>query len=1270
MRKLHKTQILELLKTLDRAIDSTKNLLLNRQTATLTNLLADCQDGATDASDFIKEIYGENTKALQLLAEFSDMLYKTSVEINENKTDNNFAEYLKKQLAAIETCVKDELKPNKIEAVFLPYKASMWDSLESIYLSAKNDPACDAFVVPIPYYEKKDNKFTEMHWETGYPKNIPLSDYRKYNIEERRPDIIFMHNPYDNSNTLTSVHPDFYSSRLRDLTDCLVYVPYFVGNRNKMDLPEINCTFAACIYAHKIIAQTEAERKTYIRVYTEFAKKNSSIVPERFDKAESKFLALGSPKLDKVINTKREDCEIPAEWEKLISSTDGIRKKVVFYNTSIGPLLQYSVDENKISNMPLQKIRKVFEFFKKQRNAVLLWRPHPLLENTIKSMRPWLEQEYAEIVTEYKTGNYGIFDSSEDLSRAIALSDMYYGDVSSVTNLFAAAEKPIIWKTLGIPAFAGLYCDGFNIWFINCFNMLFKYARQSKKTEYMGKLPLRDWAFRGIAENNKKLYFASGYDDGLFVFDTVQKKIEKNCEFNYEIQFAISFKNFVYLVPAQFSAILRLNTDTGEKTWFSEWTKEILAFNCYCIVENEIALIVRDANSILFFNMESGEYVIEKFETGSENIIYYNSICSCGQNYYFSPFCENYIAKWNRKTKKFLKIKFPDSFSRKENKSDANFSVRYSNKHIWLFPYSAYNAYKINVDTDKITELPELVEHFVDHLWTWRYNQVLVDEDFIYASTENKGVVEYNVNTRELNFIKPPESDIEQKLLYNLSNYEFPEEWEKLATGANGVRKKIVFYNTGINALLPYSIENNKPSNKYLQKIKGVFEFFKNQHDFVLLWRPHPFLENAIKNMRPWLEPEYAELVNEYKTQGYGIYCDSENLDRAVALSDVFYGDGSIITALFNVMAKPVYGQSFEITQLTGFCNDGDFIWFMNGSNMLYKYNKQSKETEYMGFIPKQKSWGYAGISKNNNKLYFAPFLGDTISVFDIDKKIFERADFNDDSKIERKFNKVADYKHFLYFFPSEFPAILRFNTNTKETEHFTQWVEELSKLQLSKPQEIWKNTIFFSYCVVDTEIAIIINGANAVMFFDMETCNYEIRNVGEKSEQYNQLCFDGQNYYLTPLYKDYIVKWNRQSNEISKIKMPSFSRKENIYVNFAIRFLNEHVWLIPHAANNAYKINVNTNEITELPELVRHFEDKSLIWHYNIAFTSGDSIYAATQKKGIVEYCINTRELNFVKPVFGIDPWLFSYINDTLPEKGNSGKKIWEHFRGLLCQE
>ena len=42
----------------------------------------------------------------------------------------------------------DEQISGKKEIVFLPYKASMWDSMESVWKAAAEDDECEVYVVP------------------------------------------------------------------------------------------------------------------------------------------------------------------------------------------------------------------------------------------------------------------------------------------------------------------------------------------------------------------------------------------------------------------------------------------------------------------------------------------------------------------------------------------------------------------------------------------------------------------------------------------------------------------------------------------------------------------------------------------------------------------------------------------------------------------------------------------------------------------------------------------------------------------------------------------------------------------------------------------------------------------------------------------------------------------------------------------------------------------------------------------------------------------
>lgn len=67
-----------------------------------------------------------------------------------------------------------------------------------------------------------------------------------------------------------------------------------------------------------------------------------------------------------------------------------------------------------------------------------------MLVVTIKSMRPDLYGEYMEIVKIFQKENWGIYDESSDIDRAIIVSDAYYGDMSSVVELYKVTGKPIM----------------------------------------------------------------------------------------------------------------------------------------------------------------------------------------------------------------------------------------------------------------------------------------------------------------------------------------------------------------------------------------------------------------------------------------------------------------------------------------------------------------------------------------------------------------------------------------------------------------------------------------------------------------------------------------------------------------------------------------------------------------------------------------------------------------------------------------------------------
>ena len=426
MRKFQKNQILDIMENIHTIHLRVKEKLGQKEYDTVQTALSDCQEAAIQLGEAIEQIAGEGTDVVSYLERYCERVYQISVE-RETVLPQKAYKSLEENPIKAENALKS-MTTEKV-AVFLPYKASMWDSLESVWRAADADSEWTSLVMPIPYFTKnKDGSPGEMQYEgADFPPYVPIVDWQQYALEGLQPDVIFIHNPYDQYNLVTTVHPYFYASRIRKYTDKLVYIPYFV-HKNEVVL-EHYCILPGTLYANMVILQSEKVREQYIRYY-------SAALPELVKKLgktaiKQKFQAFGSPKLD-VEETK--ETLIPDKWKPFLEKNI----KVLFFNTHLSSVMKGK------SEQFLKKLDWIFNYFQKRKDVVLLWRPHPLMLETAASMNPEAVEPYVQLVNRYREEQVGIYDDSKDLHRAINLSDAYYGDTSSVVELFRHQGKPIM----------------------------------------------------------------------------------------------------------------------------------------------------------------------------------------------------------------------------------------------------------------------------------------------------------------------------------------------------------------------------------------------------------------------------------------------------------------------------------------------------------------------------------------------------------------------------------------------------------------------------------------------------------------------------------------------------------------------------------------------------------------------------------------------------------------------------------------------------------
>lgn len=125
-------------------------------------------------------------------------------------------------------------------------------------------------------------------------------------------------------------------------------------------------------------------------------------------------------------------------------------------------------------------------------------------------------------------------------------------------------------------------------------------------------------------------------------------------------------------------------------------------------------------------------------------------------------------------------------------------------------------------------------------------------------------------------------------------NRIFPDNWKELVR-----EKKVILYNTGVSGML-------QEREKQIEKMKWVFQVFKDHPEVALWWRPHPLEISTLQSMLPELEEQYMEMRRLYQEERIGILDESADLNRAIAISDAYYGAWSSVTHLYEIVGKPL----------------------------------------------------------------------------------------------------------------------------------------------------------------------------------------------------------------------------------------------------------------------------------------------------------------------------------------------------------------------------
>lgn len=728
MRKFKKKELCECIHTLKEA-NRKMHIVSTEERA---ELLPQCQEMAITVGTAIEQLEGEGTKTVAYLEEYCEEVYLASNSQDQSswKTSNK---RMGKLLNNIENSIRYDLPDSPEVIVFLPYKASMWDALDSVYRAAIQEENYQVIVMPTPYYNiNRKDKQLDMHYEgSQFPKDIPITDYNTYDLAKERPDVIFIHNPYDAQNYVTQVPEEYFSSRLVEYTEHLVYIPYFVTKGDKVK--DIYCAMPAVQNAWRTFVQSDAVRKVYLS--------NGANA--------KKIIAMGSPKFDMVISQQKNPPEMPEAWKEAFSN-----RKIFLLNTHLNPII------NETQKL-LDKLHQIFELFREREEAALLWRPHPLSIETAKSMNPQILDDYLRLIEEFKTLPNGVYDESSDVHRAIALSDAYIGDGSSLVTLYGVTGKPIYkfnikadtnvfapQKEQILQFVCGVIVND-TLWVsAERHNGLYKVNLSTNKAELVCRFTeedlLRYELYQKMIHYGNKLILIPWRAKSIAIYDMVNGDMEyitPDYDAIYGLpKFSEAFvhENYVYMFPAVTPNIVRLDLDTKEISYLPECCKDLAQPNKKITIfsggeySNEhIWIATTQTNCLVEFSPNDNTYKIHSIgenKAGFRDV----AITDDGKKMYLIN-TDNEVIEWNREQDK-TKIIWRDS----SNTFSKFHRIVWLKQCLWLIPRDGNGLKKIEVLEDgsfKAKEiLPSQNDFLEDERFTVRTNYILQDNNILECS--------------------------------------------------------------------------------------------------------------------------------------------------------------------------------------------------------------------------------------------------------------------------------------------------------------------------------------------------------------------------------------------------------------------------------------------------------------------------------------------------------------------------------------------------------
>ncbi len=248
--------------------------------------------------------------------------YENNVNDNEEHVNNINAGDGQESFAdtADTRNTKAEQTDRKKDILFLITKASNWVFMQKFYdeaVSGNNN----VYVIPIPYFYRTNTMGIgeDIHYEgqelSAY---VPVTGFDRYDYFAGNPDIVYFDNPYDLYDAHISVHPMFFTDKIRQFARRMIYVSCILVDEYENDDLKARKMMEFCIRtpgvarSDEVIVQSDRIRERYIESLTEWAGEDTKAI------WEEKIKACGLTQEELPEFPPVSDSELTPEWLEIL----------------------------------------------------------------------------------------------------------------------------------------------------------------------------------------------------------------------------------------------------------------------------------------------------------------------------------------------------------------------------------------------------------------------------------------------------------------------------------------------------------------------------------------------------------------------------------------------------------------------------------------------------------------------------------------------------------------------------------------------------------------------------------------------------------------------------------------------------------------------------------------------------------------------------------------------------------------------------------------